>query len=125
MYPLGTAMATVLVAEDDPVVLDLLTAVLQEELGVDVVGVRDGRAALTALETAGADLVLVDVMMPGLDGAELAGRMRRRADWRAIPIVATSAAPGGERAMAPWSVAFVPKPFELEHLIEVVRTHLP
>ena len=125
MYSLGTAMATVLVAEDDPVVLDLLTAVLQEELGVRVVAVRDGRAALSALETAAADLVLVDVMMPGLDGAELAARMRQRADWRRIPIVATSAAPGGEKTMAPWSAAFVAKPFDLDHLLEVVRSHLP
>jgi CheY-like chemotaxis protein len=125
MYSLGTAMATVLVAEDDPVVLDLLTAVLEEELGVDVVGVRDGRAALTALEGAPADLVLIDVMMPGLDGAELAEQMQRRPALRAIPIVATSAAPGAERAMAPWSAAFVAKPFELDHLIEVVRSHLP
>ena len=118
-------MATVLVAEDDPIVLDLLTAVLREELGVEVVGVRDGLAALAALESAAADLVLADVMMPGLDGAELAERMRQREDWRAIPIVATSAAPGGERAIAPWCAAFVAKPFELDHLIEVVRRHLP
>jgi two-component system response regulator DesR len=118
-------MATVLVAEDDPVVLELLTAVLEEELDARVVAVRDGRAALAALESAGADLVLADVMMPGLDGAELAEQMRHREALRAIPIVATSAAPGGEKAMAPWSAAFVAKPFDLEHLIEVVRQHLP
>jgi CheY-like chemotaxis protein len=110
-------MATVLVAEDDPVVLDLLTAVLEEELDARVVAVRDGCAALTALESAGADLVLAD--------AELAEQMRQRDALRAIPIVATSAAPGGEKAMAPWSAAFVAKPFDLDHLIAVVRGHMP
>lgn len=114
-----------LVAEDDPVVLDLLLAVLREELGVCVRGVRDGREALQLVEGGGVDLVLVDVMMPGLDGSELAAQMRARPATRAIPIVATSAAPGGERAMAPWSAAFVPKPFELDDLLEVIRRNLP
>jgi two-component system OmpR family response regulator len=118
-------MATVLVAEDDPVVLDLLTTVLEEELGVRVVGARDGRAALAALETIAADLVLVDMMMPGVDGAELATRIRQRSAWRSIPVIATSAAPIADRNMAPWSTDFIAKPFELEHLIEVVRSYLP
>lgn len=118
-------MATVLVAEDDPVVLDLLTAVLQEELGVRVVGVRNGRDALAALETTTADLVLVDMMMPGLDGPELVARIRQRSIWRNIPVIATSAAPAAQQTMAPWSTAFVAKPFELDHLIEVVRSYLP
>jgi CheY-like chemotaxis protein len=117
--------AIVLVAEDDPVVLDLLVAVLREELGVRALGVRDGREALRLVEDGGVDLVVVDVTMSGLDGAGLAARMRARPETRAIPIVATSAAPGGGPSIAPWSSAFVAKPFELERLIEVVRRNLP
>ena len=117
--------ATVLVAEDDPVVLDLLLAVLREELGVRAFGVRDGRQALRLVEDGGVDLVLVDAAMPGLDGSELAAQMRARPETRAIPIVATGAAPGGAPSVAPWSAAFVPKPFELDDLLEVVRRNLP
>ncbi|HEY3080581.1 MAG TPA: response regulator [Chloroflexota bacterium] len=117
--------ATVLVAEDDPVVLDLLLAVLREELGVRAFGVRDGRQALRLVEDGGVDLVLVDAAMAGLDGSELAAQMRARPETRAIPIVATGAAPGGAAPVAPWSAAFVPKPFELDDLLEVVRRNLP
>src|SRR5262245_11352654 len=112
------APATVLVAEDDPVVLDLLLAVLQEELGVRAFGARDGRQALRLLEGGGVDLVLVEATMPGLDGSELGAQMRARPETRAIPIVATGSAPVGAPVLVPWSAAFVPKPFELADLLE-------
>jgi CheY-like chemotaxis protein len=119
------APATVLVAEDDPVVLELLLAVLREELGVRVVGVRDGKRALRLAEDGGVDLLLVDATMPGLDGPELAARLRARAERREVPIVATGDVAGGGPPPAPWSAAFVPKPFELDELLEVVRRNLP
>ena len=112
---------TVLVAEDDPVVLDLLLAVLREELGVRALGVRDWRRVLPMVEGGGVDLLLVDAAMLGPDGSDLAAWMSARPETRAIPIVATGAA----TAVTPWSAAYVAKPFELDHLIEVVRSHLP
>jgi CheY-like chemotaxis protein len=117
--------ATVLVAEDDRVVLELLVAVLREELGVRALGVRDGRQALRLIEDGAVDLVLVDATMPGLDGSELAARLRARPETRAVPIVTTGATAGGAPPNAPWSAAFVPKPFELDDLLEAVRRNLP
>ena len=109
---------TVLVVDDDAGIADLLADLLAEE-GYAVKTAADGAEALAEVERAPVDLVLTDVMMPGVDGVTLSRRLRQRGN--PTPVVLMSAVyddvdlPG---------VRFVPKPFDLDHMVEIVDSVL-
>ena len=67
----------VLVADDEPIVREVLSRYLEQD-GFRVRGVEDGEAALEVFEDGGADLVLLDLMLPRLDGFEVFRRIRAR-----------------------------------------------
>ncbi|HEY4686427.1 MAG TPA: response regulator [Dehalococcoidia bacterium] len=79
-------MKRVLVVEDEPAIRALISASLQGS-GCEVASVSDGRAALRALQEARPDLVLLDLGLPGLGGAEVLRRLRADTATAAIPIV--------------------------------------
>ena len=78
---------TVLVADDEPDIREVLRLYL-ENAGYHVMEVRDGEEALRVLESEPVDLCLLDIMMPGLSGYEVLGRLRRE---RPTPVVLISA----------------------------------
>jgi DNA-binding response OmpR family regulator len=80
---------TVLIADDEDDILDLLKYNLQKE-GYNVVTARDGNAALE-LARSKPDVIVLDVMMPGLDGFEVCKQLKRNADTRPIPVIFLSA----------------------------------
>jgi DNA-binding response OmpR family regulator len=77
-------MPRVLLIDDDPALLDVLSLAF-EEAGYDVVTAVDGRAGLTAIETARPDAIVSDVNMPGVDGFQLCRTLRARNDL--VPVV--------------------------------------
>jgi signal transduction histidine kinase/DNA-binding response OmpR family regulator len=79
-------MATVLVVDDRPVNRDLVRTILGYE-GYDVLEAESGPEALRMLRSGRADLVISDVLMPGMDGYELAREIRATPDVRELPIV--------------------------------------
>src|SRR5215210_1649931 len=79
----------VLVVDDDPDKSDLLKVALSME-GYDVQTASNGREALQAIERFPPDLVITDVMMPEVDGFELARRIRENPGTRFIPIILQS-----------------------------------
>ena len=80
----------VLVADDDPDILLLMTLTLERD-GYDVVPAKDGLSALeTAVERV-PHLVLLDLMMPGLDGYEVTRRLRTKPITKDVPIVIVTA----------------------------------
>jgi two-component system, OmpR family, phosphate regulon response regulator PhoB len=115
----------VLVVEDDPAVRELLLSVVREEPGVVAWGVAGGAQALKTLRTLTPDLILLDLVMPGMDGFELAGRVRAMpgmADVRLV--VVTALGPLREarrRALAAGCDAVLGKPFELDELLGTLR----
>ena len=111
-------MTAVLVVEDEPLLRDLVAEVLRDE-GYAVVTAGDGREAIDALERERPQLVLMDVMMPTLDGRAAYRAMRARPDLPAVPVVLMSAAVGPER-LDPTISAFLPKPFDLDDLLALV-----
>lgn len=115
-------MATILVAEDEPAILELMAATLAGE-GHRVLAAADGLAAMALLAAEVPDLVLTDWMMPGLNGPELAARMRADPRWAAIPVVLVSAAlrraPSGLA-----EVTFLAKPFDIDRLLASVAAAL-
>jgi DNA-binding response OmpR family regulator len=103
----------VLVVDDDRAIRDLVGILLEDE-GSAVRCVGDGAEALRAAEEGGIDLVVADVRMPGLDGAELA----RRLVGRGVRVVLMSAA-YADLAVA--GAVFVPKPFDLDRLLAEIK----
>jgi CheY-like chemotaxis protein len=111
-------MKTVLVVDDEPGLRAVVRAVLDDE-GYAVLEAQHGPAMLELLSQERADLVLLDVMMPGGDGREAYRELRARADLPDVPVVMMSAAvrPDG---LDPSVAAFLRKPFDLDHLLALV-----
>jgi CheY-like chemotaxis protein len=111
----------VLVIEDDPDVLAMLAGILELE-GLHVRRARNGREALVCFLPTPPSLVLVDLIMPVMDGWEFTEQVRRRPDWAQVPIVLLS---GDEELLNQTRergvTACLLKPFELDELVAVVR----
>ena len=93
--------------------------------GYEVLEACDGESALAVLERATADLAIVDLMMPGINGLDLARRMRFR--HPTVPVVLTSAYHLSKRQLERAEirvVGFVPKPFEMQELVGFLREKL-
>ena len=106
--------ARILVVEDNPTNLDLITYVLRA-FGYDVSCATDGLSGLQAAKTGGYDLVLVDILMPGMDGYEFARRFKTDASSPQTPLVAVTAlAMTGdkEKILASGFDGYIPKPIE-------------
>lgn len=115
----------ILIVEDEPAVADLIEAVLKEE-GYVVAIARDGPEGLTLARDWLPDLILMDVMLPGVDGATAIRRLKAQSATAAIPIVAMSAGRTirrhtGELDHADGALA---KPFDIDALIAQVAFHI-
>ena len=86
-YDAGRAMATVLLVEDDPAARQGLELALRR-LGYEVRSAETGEAALAGIGEAAVDVVVLDVMLPGVDGFEVCRRLRRGSD---VPVIMLTA----------------------------------
>jgi twitching motility two-component system response regulator PilG len=113
----------ILIVEDEESLLKLETILLTVK-GYEVTGVTTGEAALDRLTDAGFDLVLLDVMLPDIDGLEVCRRIRQNAATAGIPIVMLSARKTPqeqEQGMASGADAYMTKPFKSAMIIEVIE----
>ena len=117
-------MPTILLVEDETPIRELLVEVLSDE-GYTVMDAANGLEALGLLAEQAPDLVLTDVMMPGLDGLGVVRRLQGDPRTARIPIILMSAA---LRELSPSDqsprVSFVNKPFDLARLLEEVRARV-
>jgi CheY-like chemotaxis protein len=119
-----TARRDVLVVDDDPDMVDVITAVLGME-GYAVRSAENGRRALEAVEAAVPAVVLLDMLMPVMDGWSFARELRARYG-PAVPIVVVTAAEHAPaRAAEIGATDVVSKPFDVDDLINVVARHAP
>jgi len=115
----------ILVVDDVPENVRLLEAVLVPR-GYEVVTATDGRAALDLIETEEPDLILLDVMMPGLDGYAVCSSLRANDDTAVLPVIMVTSSIGQEKTKAIEAGAddFIPKPFNHNELLTRVRSLL-
>jgi CheY-like chemotaxis protein len=109
---------SILVVDDEPSIVDALADVLRWE-GYQVLTASNGERALEELARGHASLVLLDYMMPVMDGLLALERIRADPAWRSIPVVVMTAAqlPTGSSG---WD-GLLRKPFEVDALFELVR----
>src|SRR5512135_1114613 len=116
----------ILVVDDTPANLQALAGILKEK-GYQISVATNGKQALEVLARVRPDLVLLDVMMPEMDGFETCRRMKASEQWRQIPIIfltaktdVTDIVQGFELG----AVDYVAKPFNAHELLARVNTHL-
>ena len=112
-------MRKILVVDDDPSVRSLVRDVLEVE-GYDVEVAEDGFAALRRVEANRPDCIVLDVMMPGMDGHAVLQRVRAGEGGATLAVVMLTAAAGDEQAWQAWSGGvdyFLAKPFDPSELL--------
>ncbi len=112
-------MGPLLIVDDEFGMAESLRDLLQDE-GYRVQVAFNGRQALDRMAEELPALVLLDYMMPSMNGPELLAAMRQDARLSAVPVVMMSAAPPSFWKHLPCT-AFVPKPFTLTRMLQVVR----
>jgi formate hydrogenlyase transcriptional activator len=116
----------ILIVDDTPANLQLLFDLLTVQ-GFDLSVAEDGESALQQLEYVRPDLILLDVMMPLLDGFETCRRLKERADTRDIPVIFMSALTetvDKVRGFALGAVDYITKPFQQEEVLARITAHL-
>jgi formate hydrogenlyase transcriptional activator len=116
----------ILVVDDTPNDVTLLEDMLTAR-GYQVATATNGAEALARLANEAPDLILLDVIMPGLDGFEVSERLRADGATRDIPVIFLTALEGTldkVRAFSAGAVDYITKPFRSEELLARVRTHL-
>jgi CheY-like chemotaxis protein len=125
-FPMNETPARVLACDDDPVILRLLQVNLELE-GYDVLLAHNGEEAVEVATAEHPDLVLLDVMMPRLDGYQAVQRLKQNPATRDIPVIFLSARAqlaDIERGKASGANAYMTKPFDPDDLLATVAQTL-
>jgi DNA-binding response OmpR family regulator len=116
----------VLVVDDEPNIVMSLRFLMERE-GLEVEVAPTGEAALQALERAPADLVLLDVMMPEIDGFEVCQRIRANPAWAGTPIIMLTAKGRDverDKGRALGADDYITKPFSTRELVARIKQML-
>jgi CheY-like chemotaxis protein/CHASE3 domain sensor protein len=123
----------ILVVEDDARNIFAVTSILEPK-GATVEIARNGLEAIAALErrqgdpSSAIDLVLMDIMMPEMDGLTAMREIRRRPDWKKLPIIALTAKAmkdDQEKCLSAGANDYIAKPLDVEKLLSLMRVWMP
>jgi two-component system sensor histidine kinase/response regulator len=116
----------ILVVDDQPVNVQLLKRKLERE-GIDVVAAFTGQEALDIVPREQPDLILLDVMMPDMDGIDVCQRLQEKEETRSIPVIFITARSSKEsklEGLAVGAVDYITKPIDLDETLARVQTQL-
>jgi DNA-binding response OmpR family regulator len=119
----GNSHRDVLVVEDDPEINELVGAYV-ELAGYDYRAASDGSSALREARREHPALIVLDLMLPDVDGFEVCRRLKSEDETRRIPIVMLTALDREEhrrRGRECGAVAYLTKPFDPDHLLDAIR----
>ena len=116
-------MTKILVVDDEPSITNLVSAYLKPE-GYEVFIASDGNAGLKAIRAFKPDLVILDVMLPGMDGIELLSRLRRESDVYVIMLTARTEETDKIVGLSVGADDYVTKPFSPRELVARVKAAL-
>lgn len=117
---------SILIVDDEPNILLSLEFLMQQE-GYEVRTATNGDEALLAVGEKQPDLILLDIMMPKLDGFEVCQKIRSNPNWKNIRIVILTAKGrevDQEKGLALGADDYIIKPFATKHLVKKVKTVL-
>jgi DNA-binding response OmpR family regulator len=116
----------ILCVDDEPANLKLLENILVPR-GFEVVNAADGEEALLKIKTRNIDLVLLDLMLPGMDGLQVSRKIKNNKKYSNIPIIMLTAHTGVEsyiKSLSNEVFAYFHKPFVAEELVKIIRAAL-
>ncbi len=117
----------ILIVDDEPNIVISLEYLLKRE-GWETAVAADGEAALAAVASTPPDLVILDVMLPHLDGFEVCRRLRADPRWQGVRILMLTAKGRDtevEKGLGLGADAYVTKPFSTKDLVGMIRALLP
>lgn len=117
----------VLIVDDEIDIVEILKSKLQEQ-GYDVICAFDGEEALEKVRQEKPDLVILDVMLPKMDGYQVCSIMQSEAGMKDIPVVMLTACSRMENikmGMELGAVSYVAKPMKLDVLLGIIKAILP
>jgi two-component system, sensor histidine kinase and response regulator len=121
-----TGPARILVVDDQPANVQIVGTILGN-LGHEIIPASDGATALKRVALRPPDLILLDLLMPGMGGCEVCQQLKENPEWKDIPVIFLSAADDKDlivRALDAGGVDYITKPFNQAELISRVRTQL-
>ncbi len=114
----------ILVADDNKSIVEVISIVLEEK-GYGVATINDGHTIFYHATRDKPDLILLDLWMSGIDGAEVTHKLKNQKETREIPIIIVSAKPDTEKiAKECGADGFLYKPFDIEDLASIVAKHI-
>src|SRR5690348_11822686 len=122
----ATALAKILVADDDASLVRTLSWILKEH-GYEVATVPGGEGLIQKLEQERPNLLLLDIMMPKVDGLQLLERLKGDDRFKDLPVLMVSSMPPEEatvKSLGLGAADFIPKPFRVRELLARVEAHL-
>ncbi|HSM90816.1 MAG TPA: SpoIIE family protein phosphatase [Desulfobacterales bacterium] len=118
---------SVLLVDDNPTNLQMLFQLLEKSVGCKLLVAKNGETALTIARKTQPDLILLDIMMPGIDGFEVCRRLKADPATAPIPVIFLSAldeTADKVKGLQLGAVDYVSKPFQAEEVTARVNTHL-
>ena len=123
----GSGMRTVVIGEDDAPIAVLLRDAINDEPGYQAIVEGDGRRVIEVARRSDADLLILDIMMPGLSGFEVYDQIRADPEIASLPMLFISAAVGhfAEDFLRRGITEVIAKPFDLNDFLDRVHSICP
>lgn len=121
-----SAVSVILLVDDNPTNLNILVTALRDS-GYKLRVAQDGESAIAQISYAQPDLILLDVMMPGIDGFETCRRLKANPETQTIPVIFMTALTetfDKVQGFQTGAVDYITKPFEIDEVLIRIQTHL-